>query len=315
MSTSTAAEDWFALYPELLEILLQGKTTGGHIIFACDDYLGWGCSFEDEITPSLLNRRELEIKPRALKDKKRQAASTKKLAEVFTPAWVCNIQNNVIDEAWFGRAEVFNQRLDKEGRSWRSTPGRIKFPAGLTWQDYVLSNRLEITCGEAPYLTSRYDAVSAEPIELHQRIGFLDRKLRVVDENVNSEQEWLIWALHALESTYGFEWQCDNLLIARENLLLSFIDYLQDALGRQPTHTELTAAAERIAWNVWQMDGLTKAVPCRLNLTADQKVKLTLADLLKLKAVPCLVFDWKAGHPVLFADIKAGSESDADCTQ
>ena len=63
MSTSTAAEDWFALYPELLEILLQGKTTGGHIIFACDDYLGWGCSFEDEITPSLLNRRELEIKP------------------------------------------------------------------------------------------------------------------------------------------------------------------------------------------------------------------------------------------------------------
>jgi len=29
-------------------------------------------------------------------------------AEVFTPSWVCNEQNNLIDEQWFGRKNVFN---------------------------------------------------------------------------------------------------------------------------------------------------------------------------------------------------------------
>ena len=47
----------------------------------------------------------------------------------------------------------------------------------------MLSKRLEITCGEAPYIASRYDTVSGEPIEIKRRIGILDRKLRVVTEN------------------------------------------------------------------------------------------------------------------------------------
>lgn len=213
MSMNYSAEIWFERYPELLEILLQDKTTGQNIIWACDDYQEQGCSFDDEITPALLST--IEIKPRIFKDKKRQAARTKKNAEVFTPAWVCNIQNNVIDEAWFGQPDVFNYRLDKGGRHWQSTTGSIEFPDGLSWQDYVLENRLEFTCGEAPYLTSRYDAVSGERIELSQRIGLPDRKLRVVSENVYSDEERIVWALHALESSYGFELQGDNLLIAR----------------------------------------------------------------------------------------------------
>lgn len=55
---------------------------------------------------------------------------------------------------------------------------KIKFPdkKDRTWQKYVDERRLEITCGEAPYLVSRYDAVSGEPLELKDRIGMLDRK-------------------------------------------------------------------------------------------------------------------------------------------
>jgi hypothetical protein len=43
---------------------------------------------------------------------------------------------------------------------------------------YGNSTRMEITCGEAPYLVSRYGALSmVKPIPLKRRIGMLDRKM------------------------------------------------------------------------------------------------------------------------------------------
>ena len=67
-------------------------------------------------------------------------------AEVFTPSWGCNLQNNLVDEVWFGRKDVFN--AEKE-HSWETTKEKIQFSdeKGKGWQDYVNSNRLEITCG------------------------------------------------------------------------------------------------------------------------------------------------------------------------
>ena len=32
---------------------------------------------------------------------------------MFTPSWVCNAQNNLIDDAWFGRKGVFNEEITK----------------------------------------------------------------------------------------------------------------------------------------------------------------------------------------------------------
>lgn len=58
---------------------------------------------------------------------------------------------------------------------------------GKTWKDYVKSKRLEVACGEAPYLVSRYDATTACPIPISHRVGILDRKFRVIDENTPSE--------------------------------------------------------------------------------------------------------------------------------
>ena len=51
------------------------------------------------------------------------------------------------------------------------------------------AQRLEISCGEAPYLVSRYDTVMGETIPISQRIGLLDRKLRVVSENTDTEEQ------------------------------------------------------------------------------------------------------------------------------
>ena len=47
--------------------------------------------------------------------------------------------------------------------------------------------RLEMTCGEAPYLVSLYDTTSGERIPTRQRIGLLDRKLRVVKSDSDNE--------------------------------------------------------------------------------------------------------------------------------
>ena len=66
------------------------------------------------------------------------------------------------------------------------------------------SRRLEITCGEAPYLVSRYDVSTGERIVPPiRRIGMLDRKLRVVNENTEGYEDWLKWVIRAFEACYG----------------------------------------------------------------------------------------------------------------
>ena len=56
--------------------------------------------------------------------------------------------NNHCDEEWFGKKGVFNT---ERGNDWAVSKKKIDFPEGKTWKKYVLSKRLEITCGEAPY--------------------------------------------------------------------------------------------------------------------------------------------------------------------
>ena len=62
---------------------------------------------------------------------------------------------------------------------------------GKTWKDYVDLVCMEITCGEAPFLVSRYDAATGEIIPLKKRIGILDRKIRIVNENVTGHNDWI----------------------------------------------------------------------------------------------------------------------------
>ena len=143
-----------------------------------------------------------------MKDRLQQTARSRGMAEVFTPSWVCNAQNNLIDNAWFGREGVFNVEVEENGvHTWIPTAESIVFPEDKTWKDYVRDNRMEITCGEAPYITSRYDATTGELIPVEKRIGLLDRKLRVINENVYTSGEWLAAAQDAYKSIYGFEWQ------------------------------------------------------------------------------------------------------------
>jgi hypothetical protein len=218
-----------------------------------------------------------------------------------------------VDNAWLGYENAFNTEHDK---TWTTTPEKIKFSEGKTWQDYVKSNRLEITCGEAPYLCSRYDTVTGEWIELNDRIGILDRKIRVINENVTTKEDWLKWVKKAYKATYGFEWQGDSLLIARENLLFTFIDYYKGRFNEDPDTDTLKEISKILVWNIWQMDGLKFVIPnscqpvpkAQMSLFDDEETPEPCPgcqknDAKKHTGIYCKIMDWEKGKSVLFLDL------------
>ncbi len=289
-----------------------------NIFWATSDYeyLGSGFSYSDLITPQCFkDEHESLIRPRVLKTKDEQNARIRDKAEVFTPTWMCNEQNNLIDEQWFGRKNVFNQEIkhlvtaanasdvdgartsenltyskSNEGNleenktflslGWQTNHEPIAFPNGKTWRDYVREQRLEITCGEAPYLASRYDTTTGAFIPVTDRIGLLDRKLRVVGENTTDPKEWFEATKDAFKSVYAYEWHGDSLFLARESLLCSFVDYCLDKFGQQPDLEQILDIGLIIAWNVWQMDGLKGVIPnsCQLTMPAIQCNFLNLIE-------------------------------------
>lgn len=308
----------YRLDNELLAILLQDHSSKKNIIWATDNYSsrGYGYSFHDQISSQAITGYNGDIiKPRVEKSRREQAERIRQKAEVFTPSWICNKQNNLVDNAWFESNDIFN--IEK-GKEWTATTEKIKFPtpSGKTWEDYITDTRLEITCGEAPYLVSRYDTVTGETIDISKRIGLLDRKFRVVSENVDSEPEWYAWAKTAVQNIYGFEWQGDSVLLARENLLFSFIDYYESKFSVFPRKEYLREIATIISWNIWQMDGLKFVIPDSCAEVEEHQLTLfedavethpcegcTKNDPLKHSGIYCLIKDWKANKTVKFVSL------------
>ena len=259
----------------VLDTLLKDRSTGKNIIWATDPpeelqtVMYEPVTDRSQITAQQLRLTHYEVVlPRMMKQTDTQQQRTRKKGEVFSPAWVCNKMNNALDADWFGALvaeQTAGQFTVELPQGWQTVETPVQFPAckGRTpaWVQYVQSRRLEVTCGEAPFLASRYDAATGEMIPVARRIGILDRKLRVVSENAATEDEWRKYATHAVQSTYGYEYQGDNLLLARVNLLLTYAEHLQARWQRKPTEEELLPIANIISWNLWQMDGLHLSVP------------------------------------------------------
>jgi len=297
------------LSESLLAILLKDRSTGKNIIWGTDNYSKRGARYAHDATIEMAlitDKCGDIIRPRTKKGFQEQKMRIRDKAEVFTPSWICNMQNNAVDDAWFGIENCFNVQ---SGKTWTATAGKIDFSkSGKTWQDYVLEKRLEITCGEAPYLVSRYDTTTGEIMEPKNRIGLLDRKIRVVNENA-AEDEWYAWVKRAFQSIYGFEWQGDSLLIARENLLYTFCDYYSERYGKQPSVALQKEIAEIISWNIWQMDGLKGVVPnsCRPQKEIPMQFTFfddepavkdcegcTKGDIKRHTGTYCIIKDWVA---------------------
>lgn len=236
-------EDYLLQKDNLLGILLQDKTTSKNILWATDSYERNGKSFAPKapITANLVTGAYGQlIQPRAMKSKEEQLIRTREKAEVFTPLHIVKQMNDACD----------TEEITKDN-----------------WQEYVALLKLEITCGEAPFIVSRYDPVSEQQklLPLSNRVGFLDKKLRIVSKYCLSQEDWIKWATIAFQSSYGYEWQGDSLLIARQNLLYTFIDYFQAQFKETPSVDLQKEIAAIIVWNIFQMDGLKYVIPmsCR----------------------------------------------------
>jgi hypothetical protein len=284
----------------LLDVLLINQTTKKNIIWATDSYEERGKDFfaKKRIKPELVTGvYGLLIQPRAAKSLDEQRKRTKDKAEVFTPLKIVDQMNKVVE---------------------------CYHPNKNNWQEFVSELKLEITCGEAPFIVSRYNptAHTGRLIDLKNRVGFLDKKLRVVSRYCDKKSEWLHWAREAFRASYGYEWQGDNVLLARENLLYTLIDYYQDKFGRRPTLKVQEEFAEIISWNIFQMDGLRYVVP--MSCHHESKIIPSMQTLFweipeKVENYECegckynrplkhngkyvKVMDWKKNEVVRFVDL------------
>ena len=283
----------------LLERLLRDHATGHNILWATDAYahLDDGYQRGDEISTVRITGENSDlIKTRARKAMEQQSERTKQHAEVFTPLWIVKKMNDFADEQWFRR---------KTGIHKLTEDGKIYFAKDKNWQRYVKARRLETTCGEAPFLATRYDVETGEALPVEERIGLLDRKLRAVSENAEDIEEWKEWALRAAQSIYGYELQGDNLLIARVNILCTLEEHFTHRWKQKADKLWMEKLCRIISWNLWQMDGIKGCVPLPLAPTEEQ---LTLFPKLYEQEnlfgeidhppTPCRIYNW-LGHQII----------------
>ena len=241
----------------LIEILLTDRTTKKNIVWATTDRCDNPIELEDVYG----------IYPRYDKDRQQQKLRTRERAEIFTPPEVCELQNDLV--------------ADFDGRD---------------RQKFIDAKFLEITCGEAPYLVSRYNAVTGESIPLDKRVGLLDRKLRVIGEYNQPIGQWCPLAIRAVQSVYGYELQGDNLFLARRNVFDTVVEYFTANFNHKPPEDFLTEVAEIISWNLWQMDGLSKT--CSPPFVAGANL---------FGGANCQIMDWTTGKPFEFQTLLKGA--------
>lgn len=253
-------DDIRAQMPHILEILLLDMTTSSpkipqNIIWANDNYKEYDAvsyAATAQIRPELITGKMRKlIMPRALKAADLQKKRTKTKAEVFTPTWIVKKQNDAVD------ADYKSDNLET----------------------YIRRKWLEITCGEAPYMATRYDMGTGEIIPLAERVGFIDRKLSRINAEVTDKAEWQRLVELAYKASYGFEWNGDSLLLARENLLYTYRDYYIEKWSEPPIYGLFEEIAKIISYNVFQMDGLTCTIPLSESKERVQQYQLTLFDL------------------------------------
>ena len=269
----------------LLKTLLKDKTTQRNIVWASPSYEGMGkafCSDQPIRRNLLVGKHQSIIQPRVAKHARKQEQRTRSSGEVFTPPWLVDKQVSAVLEEW----------KDIPLKEW----------VALRW--------LELACGEAPYIVTRYDSVTGDRIPVMNRVGYLDRKLQRISQEVTTEKEFIKLAKIAYESTYGYELQGDSLLLARENLLLSFCEHYEQKFGILPTIKTVKAITKIIVYNVFQMNGLTKRTPysdhsvkeVQMNLFDAGTEGITVAEGDMLTVIK----DWKHKELVTIESISKG---------
>lgn len=254
----------------LLTILLKDRTTNKNIVWASPSYEGMGkpfCANQHIKKNLIIGPYDSIIQPRVAKNKRNQEIRTRKRGEVFTPPWLVDKQVSIV------LSEIGN----------------------ISFESYIALRWLELACGEGPYIVTRYDSITGDIIHVEKRVGFLDRKLQRIAVEVTTEQDFIKWSKIAYESSYGYELQGDSLLLARENLLLSFCEHYNYKFGKLPTMKVIKQIATIISYNIFQMNGLTKQTP--YSDDSKSNIQLNLFDEVndrgKKGDIFTLVKDWR----------------------
>ena len=171
-----------------------------------------------------------EVMPRYLKAMEEQKSRTAKKAEVFTPYEIVKRMDDCVEQDYAQKALYIKRKV------------------------------LEVTCGEAPFLTTRYDAATGEEIPVEKRVGLLDRKLRCIPKEIGKEL-YDLCVIEALKATYGYEWQFDSLYLARRNLLMTTIEHYENVWGEEPEYLDVLNWAIIISYNIFRMDGVSMCIP------------------------------------------------------
>ena len=282
----------------LLDKLLADKTTKRHILWGTNAYREYGEQYakycEIFVTRILFHSFDV-IKTRVRRDVKQQVGRTKMHGEVSTPLWVCNKMIDAIDCDWFTMKTLPIDAWQQVDTLFQQTK--------KSWKTYVDNKRLEITCGEAPYLVQRYDGTNGNMIPVEERRGILDRKLHVISEYVTTREEWIYWATRALEATFGYEYQGDNLLIARVNVIKTFIEFYTHRWNEVLDVNILNRLANKVTWNLWQMDGLTDTIPCHID--SMEEISLFEEPIKNVTQSVCRIYDWRnMKQSIVFATMK-----------
>ncbi|HHT7628094.1 restriction endonuclease [Pasteurella multocida] len=229
--------------PEILDILLLNRSTSSkwhktqNIIWANNNYIMLDSELyapTAQILPELITGKNGQvIMPRALKPTVLQKERTKSKAEVFTPLFMVKKQNDVLEESYL------NDDLET----------------------YIRRTWLEIACGEAPYIASRYDMDTGDLVATENRVGFLDRKLQRINQETKNRTQWKKLTTLAYQASYGFEWNGDSLLLARENLLYTCRDYYFAKWQENIPYEFFKKIARIISYNLFQMDGINCTLP------------------------------------------------------
>ena len=138
-------------------------------------------------------------------------------------------------------------------------------------------------------------------------------------ENTETREDWIKWAYSAVQNVYGFDWQGDNVLIARENLLFTIAEHYEAKFNEKLETQDLVGFAKVIAWNIWQMDGIKYVIPnsCCTKEIIDEDlferrviskpcIGCLKGDNRKHNGIYCVIKDWETHRNIRFVDMVFG---------
>lgn len=120
---------------------------------------------------------------------------------------------------------------------------------------------LEITAGEAPHMATRYDVETGEIVPLTKRVGFVDRKLKRINAEVDDKAEWQRLVLKRINQVMVLSGVVTHFYLLGK----IFFTHTEIIIFKNGSKNQLMAClvniAKIISYNLFQMDGLKYIIP------------------------------------------------------